>query len=336
MAQARAPLLRQLGVENTLIVAAAVAVVVALVATVVAWRAGRRARRAADLVAQLLDPPVVESVRETGPALVPEASHVVGAEASPEAGPESGPEAWSETRLEPEPEARPEVLATSAWTDSDPGVGIDLEVPDSSAHDSAASDAAANDALIGAHGAIPAAAERGDRSDRNEPAAARIPVLDLDRLRSWLTLGDVNLGRLAVVSVELDNLAFVQERLGYAASAHLLEAITQRLAYRDPAARRRRARQPGTLRARVPGRARPAGRRGTGRADRDGRRPPFGRARRCRRGDRQHRRGPGDRPRGAPGERVASRDQGGKPRPVAWRSPHRDQRRGARDHHRRR
>jgi diguanylate cyclase (GGDEF)-like protein len=66
-------------------------------------------------------------------------------------------------------------------------------------------------------------------AERADPAPARIPVLDLDRLRSWLTLGDVNLGRLAVVSVELDNLGFVQERLGYAAGAHLLEAITQRL-----------------------------------------------------------------------------------------------------------
>ena len=64
---------------------------------------------------------------------------------------------------------------------------------------------------------------------RSDPAPVRIPVLDLDRLRSWLTLGDVDLGRLAVVSVELDNLGFVQERLGYAAGAHLLEAITQRL-----------------------------------------------------------------------------------------------------------
>ena len=46
----------------------------------------------------------------------------------------------------------------------------------------------------------------GAAFDRADPAPARIPVLDLDRLRSWLTLGDVNLGRLAVVSVELDNL----------------------------------------------------------------------------------------------------------------------------------
>ena len=54
-------------------------------------------------------------------------------------------------------------------------------------------------------------------------------MLDLDRLRSWLTLGDLNLGRLAIVSVELDNLGFVEERLGYAAGGHLIEAITQRL-----------------------------------------------------------------------------------------------------------
>src|SRR5439155_27165710 len=46
--------------DNSLMVVAALAAVVALVATSVAWRAVRRARRAADLVAQLLDPPVVE------------------------------------------------------------------------------------------------------------------------------------------------------------------------------------------------------------------------------------------------------------------------------------
>ena len=81
---------------------------------------------------------------------------------------------------------------------------------------------------------LAARAGRDDRAatpgaDRGDPTPGRIPVLDLDRLRSWLTLGDVSLGRLAVVSVELDNLAFVQERLGYAAGAHLIEAITQRL-----------------------------------------------------------------------------------------------------------
>jgi ABC-type sulfate transport system permease component len=58
------------GVENTLMAAALLAVVVALVATTVAWRAGRRARRAADLVAQLLDPPVVESVATPAPTFL--------------------------------------------------------------------------------------------------------------------------------------------------------------------------------------------------------------------------------------------------------------------------
>ena len=73
-------------------------------------------------------------------------------------------------------------------------------------------------------GATNVSADRGE-----DPAPARIPVLDLDRLRSWLTLGDLSLGRLAIVSVELDNLNFVEERLGYAAGGHLIEAITQRL-----------------------------------------------------------------------------------------------------------
>ncbi len=49
----------------------------------------------------------------------------------------------------------------------------------------------------------------GDRSN-----ATRIPVLDLDRLRVWLTEGDVEMGRIAVVSVEIDNLASVYDRLG--------------------------------------------------------------------------------------------------------------------------
>jgi diguanylate cyclase (GGDEF)-like protein len=84
--------------------------------------------------------------------------------------------------------------------------------------------------------AVPAPSARDERrggtagaKDGTDPAPARIPVLDLDRLRSWLTLGDLNFGRLAIVSVELDNLAFVEERLGYAAGGHLIEAITQRL-----------------------------------------------------------------------------------------------------------
>ena len=64
----------------------------------------------------------------------------------------------------------------------------------------------------------------GDRSN-----ATRIPVLDLDRLRVWLTEGDVEMGRIAVVSVEIDNLASVNERLGARAGVELVESITQRL-----------------------------------------------------------------------------------------------------------
>jgi diguanylate cyclase (GGDEF)-like protein len=99
-----------------------------------------------------------------------------------------------------------------------------------------------DDAALGSPGEplpaieVPTLAARDDRRDiptsaneGHDPGPTRIPVLDLDRLRSWLTLGDVNLGRLAIVSVELDNLGFVEERLGYAAGGHLLEAITQRL-----------------------------------------------------------------------------------------------------------
>ena len=70
--------------------------------------------------------------------------------------------------------------------------------------------------------------DTGATADR-DPGQARIPVFDLDRLRWWLTDGEVVLGRIAVVSVELDNLAHVNERLGYTAGAHLVEAITSRL-----------------------------------------------------------------------------------------------------------
>ena len=62
IAQAEAPRLRQVSVDNSLPIVAALAAIVAVIATVVAWRAGRRARRAADLVAQLLEPPVLEPV----------------------------------------------------------------------------------------------------------------------------------------------------------------------------------------------------------------------------------------------------------------------------------
>jgi diguanylate cyclase (GGDEF)-like protein len=203
-AQAGGRILRQLVVENTLIVAAAGAVVVALVATVIAWRAGRRARRAADRVAQLLDPPVVESRGAGSPTAVIATAPV--------------PERAGATAT-----ARPDILA----------LAIDGPAFDGSAFaESETGDPETGESDESVRGLV----RRGesqlalpDRTDRSDPGPARIPVLDLDRLRSWLTLGDVNLGRLAVVSVELDNLSFVQERLGYAAGAHLLEAITQRL-----------------------------------------------------------------------------------------------------------
>ena len=74
------------------------------------------------------------------------------------------------------------------------------------------------------------AAPTGDgATDRGDPNHPRIPVLDLDRLRAWLTDPSVRLGRITVVSVELDNLQQVNERLGHHSGAQLLEAITQRL-----------------------------------------------------------------------------------------------------------
>jgi diguanylate cyclase (GGDEF)-like protein len=171
-------------VDNWLPVLAAIAVVVAIVATGVAWRAGRRARRAADLVAQLLDPPVLEPV-DAQPARSAEPAPSVAASVAPSATVDEPPE----------PFERPEPSST-------------IVVPPLSRRDDR-----------------PAPSPR----ESTEPTPTRIPVLDLDRLRTWLTIGDVNFGRLAIVSVELDNLAFVEERLGYAAGEHLIEAITQRL-----------------------------------------------------------------------------------------------------------
>jgi len=200
-------------VEKTLMVVAALAALVAVVATTVAWRAGRRARRAADLVSQLLDPPVVEPRTST---VEPRANSALEAVADPE------------------------LPAAIVWDDDapldpptvsyDPPPSGDRASADRAIHDGAIHDGAIHDREpVDSRRTFGSGAGVGAAFDRADPAPARIPVLDLDRLRSWLTLGDVNLGRLAVVSVELDNLGFVQERLGYAAGAHLLEAITQRL-----------------------------------------------------------------------------------------------------------
>jgi diguanylate cyclase (GGDEF)-like protein len=177
-------------VDNSLPVVAALAAIVAVVATAMAWRAGRRARRAADLVAQLLEPPVLE------PAL-PEAT---GADA-----------AGVDDVVAPPPVVAPPVAATLESTTAAPNTPVDPIAP--------APMVTRDDGRGATTG----------KSERDDAAPARIPVLDLDRLRSWLTLGDLSLGRLAIVSVELDNLNFVEERLGYAAGGHLIEAITQRL-----------------------------------------------------------------------------------------------------------
>src|SRR4051794_37645808 len=141
IAQGRPSPLQQLVVDNSLVVVTALAAIVAVVATAMAWRAGRRARRAADLVAQLLDPPVLEPV-VTEPAPAPALA------TAPAPVPEAGP-------VE-SPEPRPTIVAPSF---------------------------AAREERRGAPSGT---------SDGNDPAPTRIPVLDLDRLRSWLTLGDVN------------------------------------------------------------------------------------------------------------------------------------------------
>jgi diguanylate cyclase (GGDEF)-like protein len=203
-AQAGAPQLRQLVVDNSLPVVAALAAMVALAAIVVAWRAARRARRAADLVAQLLEPPVLEPVAEP-PTTIASAPPAPVADGSDSSWTESAvPTAGPVPTAEPVPAAGP-VPATEQVAPEWPAIAVPAPRRDDR------------------RGGTPAS------PDGTDPAPARIPVLDLDRLRSWLTLGDVDFGRLAIVSVELDNLAFVEERLGYAAGGHLIEAITQRL-----------------------------------------------------------------------------------------------------------
>jgi diguanylate cyclase (GGDEF)-like protein len=182
-------------VDNTvLVVATVVALVIAFTATVTALRAGRRASRAAERVAQLLEPDVVVADVAAGPAIVADA----GADPVFPSG--------AAVRALPTLDTLPELRAR---TEPDAPVAV----PTIPAH------------AIPAH-AIPAVDVVSERAD---PTQVRIPVFDLDRLRAWLTDGNVNLGRIAVVSVELDNLNHVNERLGHRSGAHLLEAITQRL-----------------------------------------------------------------------------------------------------------
>src|SRR4051794_11571280 len=138
-------------------VVAALAAVVAVVATVVAWRAGRRARRAADLVAQLLDPPVLEPVAGDVTAM-----------------PKTDTQMSEPTPVTAAPAAAPALEATpaSALPEAMPAIAVP-PLP------------ARGDQRPGASGA----------GEGNDPAQTRIPVLDLDRLRSWLTIGDLNFGR---------------------------------------------------------------------------------------------------------------------------------------------
>jgi diguanylate cyclase (GGDEF)-like protein len=228
-------------VDNSLVVVAVAAAVVALAATVFAWRAGRRARGAADLVAELLEPATAGAAIASSGASSAAASAASPVPSSPAGRSEDPTAVDAATELfgalpSTDPLASPTEAASHAVDDptSAPAPRSPLEgsTETSPAPTPVESPFAGVDpASFG----VPELSFRGEERHeplapaRPDPTPTRIPVLDLDRLRSWLTLGDVNLGRLAIVSVELDNLAFVEERLGYAAGAHLIEAITQRL-----------------------------------------------------------------------------------------------------------
>jgi diguanylate cyclase (GGDEF)-like protein len=220
-------------VDNTLLLVVwAIAAAVAMGATVAALRAGRRARKAADLVAQLLEPAVVvDDAQMPAPEVVEHVDPASLAAASPFAPstPFAEPAASTDT-----PAAADTAPVTPAATDT---AAVDTEAVDTAPDPDAGIDLAAaemvtapeppRDAPPPARPERQAAPSSGD--GRRDPGQARIPVFDLDRLRWWLTDGEVTLGRIAVVSVELDNLAYVNERLGYKAGAHLIEAITTRL-----------------------------------------------------------------------------------------------------------
>ena len=234
--------------DFVLFLAAVAAVVVAVVATVVALRAGRRARRAADLVSQLLEPPALQAHG---------GADVTSADLAPAVAPTADVTGAAADSLVPEGlDLPPGWTPSDIWDTGDEGI-FD-EVPDPATPRGAPAGSPGADlpqladlpdladlppvppvvpvvpvaptrmparmpevAELANGGSVPA----GDRDAQQ----VRIPVFDLDRLRTWLTQEDLHLGRVAVVSVELDNLAHVQDRLGYAAGAHLLEAITTRL-----------------------------------------------------------------------------------------------------------
>ena len=181
-----------------LVVAAAIAAVIAVGAVATALRAARRASRAADLVAQLLAPQAVAPAPATEPA------------------PATGPA----PALDPDPEA---------VVDAAPRPGADFAALEPLGPAAPLVGGFTGDALANRRDDAHQVDIVSDPADRGDAGQARIPVLDLDRLRAWLTDGSLRLGRVAVVSVELDNLNHVNERLGYRAGSHLTEAITQRL-----------------------------------------------------------------------------------------------------------
>jgi diguanylate cyclase (GGDEF)-like protein len=205
-------------VDNTLLMVVwAIAAAAAMGATIAALRASRRARKAADLVAQLLEPAVVvDDARVPAPEIV---ERVDPAAVAPPA-PFDLPSAELPRTLAGD-------AAVAGVEPVEVAGPVDTAVPATDVVTELAGSAVAT-------GVPPRSQRRVNQSPASgdggrDPGQARIPVFDLDRLRWWLTDGEVSLGRIAVVSVELDNLAHVNERLGYKAGAHLIEAITTRL-----------------------------------------------------------------------------------------------------------
>ncbi len=179
--------------ENSLLAAAAIAVLVAIVATLAAIRAGRTADRAADRATRLLEPAVSRT-------------------------------RVSRTRVSSPRVSSPRQASSPDDSVEDPGTGGDETIE----HRSEVLDPHPPGVPQLPGDSVPREPVNVD-GEAPEPRPARIPVLDLDRLRAWMTLGDVQLGRLAVVSVELDNLSAVRERRGDAVGSQAVEAITQRL-----------------------------------------------------------------------------------------------------------
>ena len=200
---------------------------------------GRRARRAADWAARLLDPPVLEP-----PVAEPPVQQAVVEQAVVEQAPllveGGGDRADRRRRARLRSGATGRTGPATAGTPLRRGPGS-IPVPPLAVP------------LLPVLPPLPPPPPKGVVYY----CAGRIPVLDLDRLRSWLTLGDVSLGRLAIVSVEhrQPRLRRRAARLRRRRSSHRGDHATP--PHGDPPARRRRPREPRALRARVPRRAGP-------------------------------------------------------------------------------